>query len=57
MGGIQLGLYDHSEDRWTTERVKLHDGFMFIMFVPDFTGIMNIGGVSSRSKFPLKDGI
>ena len=56
-GGVQLGLYDHAENRWTTERVKLHDGFMFIMFVPDFTGITEELRRVVPKQVPLHDAV
>jgi homoserine kinase len=37
-GGCQIGVYDETQKRWSTERVSLPHGLVFVMFIPAFVG-------------------
>mmetsp|Transcript_115510 Transcript_115510/g.212281 ORF Transcript_115510/g.212281 Transcript_115510/m.212281 type:complete len:309 (-) Transcript_115510:111-1037(-) len=37
-GGIQLGIYSERHKRWKTSRVQIPHGFIFVIFIPAFTG-------------------
>jgi homoserine kinase len=37
-GGIQLGIYDHDNERWATERVNLPAGLQCVCFIPKKVG-------------------